>query len=130
MIHSQTSLNVLDNSGAKKVKCVQLLGNGPPSHASPGDTVVVSIRKVSSKNVSSPSKRVKVTRGGLHYAVLVRSTKENHSETGAWTRFGDNAVVLVNEAGSPHGTRVRGPISGELRSRNRMKIMSLTYETP
>lgn len=118
MVCANSYLRVADNSGAKLAKCIGVFGK---KFAFPGDFVVVSIRSVVSNQ--------KVSKGEIHYGVIVRSKKGKVRQCGSWVRFDDNAVVLVNKKGEPMGTRVLGPIAREVRERGYKKIVSLSMLT-
>jgi large subunit ribosomal protein L14 len=120
MIHLLTRLGVADNSGARLVRCVKVLGGSHRKVASVGDVIVVSIREA--------IPRAKVKKGDVHRAVVVRVAKEYRRADGSHIKFGDNAVVLIDKQGEPLGTRVFGPVPRELRAKNFMKIISLAPE--
>lgn len=120
MIHLLTRLGVADNSGAKQVRCVKVIGGSHRKVASVGDVIVVSIRDA--------IPRGKVKKGDVYRAVVVRVSKEYRRADGSHIKFGDNAVVLIDKQGEPIGTRVFGPVPRELRARNFMKIISLAPE--
>lgn len=120
MIHILTRLSVADNSGAKKVKCVKVLGGSKRKTAGIGDVIVVSI--------VDAIPRGKVKKGAVHKAVIVRTAKEHKRLDGSTIKFYDNAAVLIDKQGEPIGTRVFGPVPRELRARNFMKIISLAPE--
>lgn len=120
MIQVQTTMNVADNSGAKKVMCIRVLGGSRRRYAYVGDVIVVSVK---SAIPNSPVKKGSVCR-----AVVVRTTKEFARRDGTYIRFSDNAAVLVNESGEPRGTRILGPVARELRERKYMRIASLAPE--
>jgi large subunit ribosomal protein L14 len=120
MIQMQTVLDVADNSGAKKVFCVKVLGGSRRRYASLGDVIVVSIRE------ALPASKVK--KGDVHRAVIVRTRKEVRRTDGSYIRFDTNAAVLINPQGEPIGTRIFGPVARELRGKNFMKIISLAPE--
>jgi large subunit ribosomal protein L14 len=120
MIQMQTNLSVADNSGARRVQCIKVLGGSKRKTAGVGDTIVVSIKE------AIPRGRVK--KGDVHKAVIVRTAKEIHRTDGSSIRFDDNAAVLINNNGEPIGTRIFGPVTRELRGRNHMKIVSLAPE--
>ena len=119
MIQMQTVLNVADNSGAKKVACVKVLGGSRRRYATVGDVIVVSVKNV------IPSSDLK--KGAVSKALIVRTKKEIRRADGSYIRFDDNAVVLLNNAGEMRGTRIFGPVARELRDLN-MKIISLAPE--
>ena len=120
MIQQQTKLNVADNSGAKKVMCVKVLGGTRRRYATLGDIIVVSVKD------ATPTSQVK--KGSVQRAVVVRTVREVQRKDGSAIRFGDNAVVIVNEAKEPKGSRIFGPVARELRERQFMKIVSLAPE--
>ena len=120
MIQQQTKLTVADNSGAKKVMCVKVLGGTRRRYATLGDIIVVSVRD------ATPTSQVK--KGSVQRAVVVRTIREVRRKDGSAIRFGDNAVVIVNEAKEPKGSRIFGPVARELRERQFMKIVSLAPE--
>ena len=120
MIQMQTNLDVADNSGARRVQCIKVLGGSKRKTASVGDTIVVSVKE------AIPRGRVK--KGDVMRAVIVRTAKEIRRQDGSIIRFDRNAAVLVNQSGEPIGTRIFGPVTRELRSSNHMKIVSLATE--
>jgi large subunit ribosomal protein L14 len=120
MIQMQTNLQVADNSGARRVQCIKVLGGAKRKYASVGDVIVVSVKE------AIPRGRVK--KGDVRKAVVVRTAKEVRRADGTAIRFDDNAAVLLNNAGEPIGTRIFGPVVRELRSKNYMKIISLAPE--
>lgn len=120
MIQMQSTLEVADNSGAKKLVCVKVLGGSKARFAEVGDIIVVAVRE------ASPNSKVK--KGDTARAVIVRTSKEIRRENGTYIRFDDNAAVLVNAGGDPVGTRIFGPVARELRARRYMKIVSLAPE--
>ncbi len=120
MIQMQTKLDVADNSGAKLVQCIKVLGGSKRRTASVGDIIVVSVKE------AIPRGRVK--KGEVLKAVIVRTKKEVRRQDGSAIRFDSNAVVLVNPQGEPIGTRIFGPVTRELRNKNLMKIVSLAPE--
>jgi large subunit ribosomal protein L14 len=120
MIQMQTNLSVADNSGARRVQCIKVLGGSKRKTAGVGDTIVVSIKEA--------IPRGKVKKGDVHKAVIVRTAKEIHRADGSSIRFDSNAAVLINAQGEPIGTRIFGPVTRELRSKNHMKIVSLAPE--
>jgi large subunit ribosomal protein L14 len=119
MIQTESRLAVADNSGAKEVLCIRVLGGTRKRYASVGDKIVVSIKS------AIPSGEVK--KGTVSKAVVVRTKKEVRRSDGSYIRFDDNAVVLLNQAGEIRGTRIFGPVARELRE-NYMKIISLAPE--
>lgn len=120
MIQMLTRLSVADNSGAKRVKCVKVLGGSMRTTAGIGDIIVVSI--------VDALPRGKVKKGAVHKAVIVRTVKEHKRLDGSTIKFYDNAAVLIDKQGEPIGTRVFGPVPRELRAKNFMKIISLAPE--
>jgi len=120
MIQMQSYLDVADNSGAKTVFCIKVLGGSRRKYASLGDVIVVSIRE------AMPTSKVK--KGDVHHAVVVRTRKEVRRKDGSYIRFDTNSAVLINAQHEPIGTRIFGPVARELRSRNFMKIISLAPE--
>ena len=120
MIQMQTVMNVADNSGAKKVQCIKVLGGSKRRTASVGDVVIVSVKE------AVPRTRVK--KGEVHRAVIVRTSKDVKRSDGSTIRFDKNAAVLINQKGEPIGTRIFGPVVRELRAKQYMKIVSLAPE--
>lgn len=120
MIQSETMLEVADNSGARRVQCIKVLGGSKRKYASVGDIIVVSIKE------AIPRGRVK--KGDIHRAVVVRTAKDIHRSDGSAIRFDRNAAVLINPQNEPIGTRIFGPVTRELRAKNHMKIISLAPE--
>ncbi len=120
MIQMQTNLDVADNSGAKRVQCIKVLGGAGRKTASVGDVIVVSVKE------AIPRGRVK--KGDMHRAVIVRTAKEVRRADGSAIRFDRNAAVLINPQGEPIGTRIFGPVTRELRAKHFMKIVSLAPE--
>jgi len=120
MIQQSTKLNVADNTGAKKVQCIKVLGGTRRRYGYVGDIIVVSIKS------AVPGGSVK--KGEVSKAVVVRTKKEKGRRDGSYVRFDDNAVVLVNEQDEPKGTRIFGPVARELREKQFMKIVSLAPE--
>lgn len=120
MIQQESRLNVADNTGAKEVLCIRVLGGTKKRYASIGDKVVVTVKH------AIPSSNVK--KGTVSTAVVVRTKKEIRRPDGSYIRFGDNAVVLLNNQDEPRGTRIFGPVARELRDRRFMKIVSLAPE--
>ena len=120
MIQSETMLEVADNSGARRVQCIKVLGGSKRKYASVGDIIVVSIKE------AIPRGRVK--KGDIHRAVVVRTAKDIHRADGSAIRFDRNAAVLINPQNEPIGTRIFGPVTRELRAKNHMKIVSLAPE--
>lgn len=120
MIQEETRLVVADNSGAKEVACIRVLGGSNTRYAHIGDKIVVSVKE------AIPQSKVK--KGSVAHAVVVRTRKEYGRKDGSYIRFSDNAVVLINKDGEPRGTRIFGPVARELRDRKYMKIISLAPE--
>ena len=120
MIQMQTNLDVADNSGARRVQCIKVLGGSKRKYASVGDIIVVSVKE------AIPRGRVK--KGEIMRAVVVRTAKGVRRADGSLIRFDRNAAVLVNAQGEPIGTRIFGPVTRELRARKHMKIVSLAPE--
>ena len=120
MIQMQTNLEVADNSGARRVQCIKVLGGSKRKVAGVGDVIVVSVKE------AIPRGRVK--KGDVHRAVIVRTSKEIRRTDGSSIRFDRNAAVILNNQGEPVGTRIFGPVVRELRSKNFMKIISLAPE--
>lgn len=120
MIQAETNLEIADNSGAKRVQCIKVLGGSKRRTASVGDIIVVTIKE------AIPRGRVK--KGEIHKAVVVRTAKEIRRSDGSAIRFDKNAAVLISAQGEPIGTRIFGPVTRELRSRKQMKIVSLAPE--
>jgi large subunit ribosomal protein L14 len=120
MIQVQTNLDVADNSGARRVMCIKVLGGSKRKTAAVGDIIVVSIKE------AIPRGRVK--KGDVHRAVIVRTAKEVRRTDGSSIRFDTNAAVLINKQNEPIGTRIFGPVTRELRLKNFMKIISLAPE--
>lgn len=120
MIQLRSILEVADNSGAKRVQCVKVLGGSRRRYARLGDIVVVSVRE------ALPDSNVK--KGSVTKAVVVRTKKETRRPDGSYIRFDQNAVVLINPQGEPVGTRIFGPVARELRWKEYMKIISLAPE--
>ena len=120
MIQMQSHLFVADNSGARKIQCIKVLGGSKRRFASIGDIIVVSIKDA--------IPRGKVKKGEIFKAVVVRTKKEIFRDDGSKVQFDSNAVVLTDEKGEPIGTRIFGPVTRELRTRGQMKIISLAPE--
>ncbi|WP_066759074.1 50S ribosomal protein L14 [Crocinitomix algicola] len=120
MIQSESRLAVADNSGAKEVLCIRVLGGTKRRYASVGDKIVVTVKS------AIPAGNVK--KGQVTKAVIVRTKKEIRRPDGSYVRFDDNAVVLLNEAGEMRGTRIFGPVARELRDKQYMKVVSLAPE--
>lgn len=120
MIQVETNLDVADNSGARKVQCIKVIGGSKRKVASVGDVIIVSIK--------SAIPRGKVKQGDVQRALIVRTRKEIHRQDGSSIRFDENAAVIVNKDGEPVGTRIFGPVTRELRTKGFVKIMSLAPE--
>lgn len=120
MIQVQSNLDVADNSGAKRVQCVKVLGGSKRKTASVGDVIVVSVKDA--------IPRGKVKKGEVHRAVIVRTKKDIRRPDGSAIRFDSNAAVLINKQNEPIGTRIFGPVVRELRARSFMRIVSLAPE--
>ncbi len=120
MIQEETSLVVADNSGARRVQCIRVLGGHDRRYAGIGDVIVVAVKS------ALPGASVK--KGDVSKAVIVRTRKETRRRDGSYIRFDENAAVLLNNQGEPRGTRIFGPVARELRDRNYMKIVSLAPE--
>jgi large subunit ribosomal protein L14 len=120
MIQQESRLAVADNSGAKEVLCIRVLGGTKTKYASVGDRIIVAVKN------ALPSGNVK--KGAVAKAVVVRTKKEIRRADGSYIRFDDNAVVLLNNAGEMSGTRIFGPVARELREKQFMKIVSLAPE--
>lgn len=120
MIQQESKLNVADNTGAKRIQCIKVLGGSRRRYAGVGDIVVVSVKD------ALPGGTVK--KGQMSKAVVVRTKKETQRRDGSCIRFDENAAVLITETGEPRGTRVFGPVARELREKGFMKIISLAPE--
>ena len=120
MIQVQSELLVADNTGAKKIECIKVLGGSKRRYAAVGDVIVVSIKEA--------APRGKVKKGDVHRAVVVRTRKEIRRVDGSAIRFDSNAAVLINKQEEPIGTRIFGPVTRELRGKKFMKIISLAPE--
>lgn len=120
MIQVQTELEVADNTGAKRIECIKVLGGSKRRYASIGDVIVVSIKDVMPKG--------KVKKGDVHKAVIVRTKKQISRIDGSSIKFDTNAAVLIAANNEPIGTRIFGPVTRELRAKNHMKIISLAPE--
>ena len=120
MIQQESFLKVADNSGAKEIKCIRVLGGSKRKYASIGDVIVASVRK------AAPGGQVK--KGDVVKAVVVRTSKAVSRADGTYVRFDDNAAVLIKDDRNPTGTRIFGPVARELRDREYMKILSLAPE--
>ncbi len=120
MIQQESVLNVADNSGAKRVACIRVLGGTRRRYASIGDVIVVAVKE------AIPNSKVK--KGDVARAVVVRTAKEISRPDGTLIRFDENAAVIINQYGEPVGTRIFGPVARELRAKRYMKIISLAPE--
>jgi large subunit ribosomal protein L14 len=120
MIQQETNLDVADNSGARRVQCIKVLGGSKRKYAHVGDIIVVSVKE------AIPKGRVK--KGSVMKAIVVRTAKDIRRPDGSVIRFDRNAAVLINAQGEPVGTRIFGPVPRELRAKNQMKIISLAPE--
>ncbi len=120
MVQQESRLTVADNSGAKEVLCIRVLGGTKRRYASLGDQIVVSVKS------AMPSGNIK--KGAVSKAVIVRTKKEVRRQDGSYIRFDNNAVVLLNQTGEMRGTRIFGPVARELREKQFMKIVSLAPE--
>ena len=119
MIQQESRLKVADNSGAKEVLCIRVLGGSKRRYASIGDKIVVSVKEATPSGIK---------KGTVSTAVVVRTKKEIRRKDGSYIRFDDNAVVLLNPADEPRGTRIFGPVARELRERDYMRIITLAPE--
>lgn len=119
MIQQESRLKVADNSGAKEVLCIRVLGGSKRRYASIGDNIVVTVKEASPGGVK---------KGTVSKAVVVRTKKEIRRKDGSYIRFDDNAVVLLDGSGEPRGTRIFGPVARELREKDYMRIVSLAPE--
>jgi large subunit ribosomal protein L14 len=120
MIQTETKLDVADNSGAKTLYCIRVLGGSRRRYARIGDTIIVSVKE------AIPNSKVK--KGDVMRAVVVRTKKELRRPDGSYIKFDDNSAVLINQQGEPIGTRIFGPVARELRAKRFMKIISLAPE--
>jgi large subunit ribosomal protein L14 len=120
MIQMQSTLDVADNSGARRVQCIKVLGGSKRKYASLGDVIVVSVKE------ATPNGKVK--KGEVAKAVVVRTAKEVRRSDGSYIRFDTNAAVLLDDKNEPVGTRIFGPVARELRARQYMKIVALAPE--
>jgi large subunit ribosomal protein L14 len=120
MVQEYTRLNVADNTGAKKVMCVRVLGGSRRRYGTVGDIVVVAVKAALAGGA--------IKKGEISHAVIVRTRRPIRRQDGSYIRFDDNAAVLINEAKEPKGTRIFGPVARELRDKQYMKIISLAPE--
>ncbi len=121
MIQQETMLAVADNSGARRVKCIKILGGSKRRYARIGDVVIGAVQE------ATPGSNIK--KGDIVRCVIVRTVKETRRKDGSYIRFDQNACVVINKDGAPVGTRIFGPVARELRDRKYMKIVSLAPET-
>ena len=120
MIQLKSMLDVADNSGAKRVVCVKVLGGSRRRYATVGDVIVVAVKEAIPNS--------KIAKGSMHRAVIVRTAREIARADGSYIKFDDNSAVLINDAKEPIGTRIFGPVARELRAAKFMKIVSLAPE--
>ncbi|MHB1419589.1 MAG: 50S ribosomal protein L14 [Bacillota bacterium] len=120
MIQAESTLKVGDNTGAKKILCIRVLGGSTRHYASVGDIIIAAVKEATPGGV--------VKKGDVVRAVVVRTTKEIRRPDGSYIKFNENAAVIINEQGNPRGTRIFGPVARELRDREFMKIISLAPE--
>jgi large subunit ribosomal protein L14 len=120
MIQTETTLKVADNSGAKLLLCIKVLGGSKRRYASVGDVIIVSVKEAIPNS--------KVSKGSVMRAVIVRTAKELRRSDGSFIKFDDNSAVLINQQNEPIGTRIFGPVARELRAKKFMKIISLAPE--
>lgn len=120
MIQQETVLNVADNSGARQLLCIRVLGGSKRKYASVGDVIIASVKE------AIPGGMVK--KGEVVRAVVVRTAKEKRRRDGSYIKFDENAAVIINDQGNPRGTRIFGPVARELRDKDYMKIISLAPE--
>jgi large subunit ribosomal protein L14 len=120
MIQAKSKLKVADNSGAKLLLCIRVLGGSKRRYASVGDIIIVSVKEAIPNS--------KVNKGSVMRAVIVRTVKEIHRPDGSHIKFDDNSAVLINQQNEPIGTRIFGPVARELRAKRFMKIISLAPE--
>ena len=120
MIQLQTMLNVADNSGAKRIMCIQVLGGSKRRWGTIGDTIVAFVKEAAPNS--------DISKGDVVKAVIVRTKKEVRRRDGSYVRFDDNAAVLIDNQGNPRGTRIFGPVARELREKKFMRIVSLAPE--
>jgi len=120
MIQLESLLDAADNSGAKKLRCIKVLGGSKRKYATVGDVIIVSIWEA--------IPHTKVKKGDIHRAVIIRTRKEVPRPDGSYIKFDDNSAVLIDNVGEPMGTRIFGPVARELRAKKFMKIVSLAPE--
>lgn len=129
MIQVQTYLNVADNSGAKQIQCIRVLGGSKKRYAGLGDLIIAVVKDALPPSAARKGAGiVGVKKGDVVKAVVVRTKKESRRPDGSYIRFDDNAAVIINEQMNPRGTRIFGPVARELREKNFMKIVSLAPE--
>lgn len=121
MIQMESVLNVADNSGARKVKCIKVIGGSKRRYAGIGDVIICAVRE------AAPNGNIK--KGDVVRCVIVRTKKETRRKDGSYIRFDQNAAVVIDQNGAPKGTRIFGPVARELRDKKYMKIVSLAPET-
>jgi large subunit ribosomal protein L14 len=121
MIQMQTDLAVADNTGARRVRCIKVIGGSKRRYAGLGDVIICAVQE------ASPNGAVK--KGEVVRCVVVRQKKEHHRKDGSYIKFDQNAAVLIDANGAPRGTRIFGPVARELRDKHYMKIVSLAPET-
>jgi len=121
MIQAESYMTIADNSGARKVQCIKVLGGSKRRYASVGDVVVCTVKE------ATPGGSVK--KGEIVRCVIVRVKKEVHRKDGSYIKFDQNAAVVIDDSGAPRGTRIFGPVARELRDKRYMKIVSLAPET-
>ena len=121
MIQMETMLNVADNSGARRVKCIKVLGGSKRRYAGLGDVIICAVQE------ATPNGSIK--KGDIVRCVIVRTAKEQRRKDGSYIKFDQNACVVVDKEGEPKGTRIFGPVARELRDKRYMKIVSLAPET-
>jgi large subunit ribosomal protein L14 len=129
MVQTQTYLNVADNSGAKQVMCIKVLGGSKKRYARVGDLIIAVVKDALPPSVARKGTGIAgVKKGDVVKAVVVRTVKETRRPDGSYIRFDDNAAVILNDQMNPRGTRIFGPVARELRDKNFMKIVSLAPE--
>ena len=129
MVQTQTYLNVADNSGAKQVMCIKVLGGSKKRYARVGDLIIAVVKDALPLSAARKGTGITgVKKGDVVKAVVVRTVKETRRPDGSYIRFDDNAAVILNDQMNPRGTRIFGPVARELRDKNFMKIVSLAPE--
>lgn len=129
MVQTQTYLNVADNSGAKQVMCIKVLGGSKKRYARVGDLIIAVVKDALPPSAARKGTGIAgVKKGDVVKAVVVRTVKETRRPDGSYIRFDDNAAVILNDQMNPRGTRIFGPVARELRDKNFMKIVSLAPE--